>query len=449
MAKDKKTNNAAVKKVTHPAVVVQDMTLVSPDRNTADIGKLKAAIQRAESITLPKRVQLYDIYNHITTIDGHLSGIIEKRVAAVQNKSLYYKDKKGRRVDAFETLISSQKFNDLVRIIIESRLWGISGVEFMVGSRFDFEEVPRKHIIPERNIIVQSQYANEGTDIDDLPFVWTVGKKRDLGKLLTCAMYSLYKINGFGDFAQFVEIFGQPVRIIYYDAYDTKTKEQLSTLLKTSGSSLAMMIPKQAQFQMLDGKTANSNGDLQLNFIRACNDEMSIAVLGNTETTAASRSSGYAQAKVQSEQQFEITKSDLAFVQNTLNDAKFLRILQSYGYPVTEGGGFEFEQEVDIEKLKARLDIDREVSLKVPLSDDYWYDTYGLPKPDNYDELIAKREEERRAMLALAKKAEESKDGNDNGDNKKDKGKNLFANLYDFFVKAPPTASGANPDTDF
>ena len=210
-----------------------------------------------------------------------------------------------------------------------------------------------------------------------------------------------------------------------------------------------MMIPKQAQFQMLDGKTANSNGDLQINFIRACNDEMSIAVLGNTETTAASRSSGYAQAKVQGEQQFEITKSDLAFVQNTLNDAKFLRILQSYGYPVTEGGGFEFKQEVDIEKLKARLDIDREVSLKVPLSDDYWYDTYGLPKPDNYDELIAKREEERRALLAPAKKAEESKDGNDNDADKKDKGKNLFANLYDFFVKAPPTVSGANPDTDF
>lgn len=200
---------------------------------------------------------------------------------------------------------------------------------------------------------------------------------------------------------------------------------------------------------MLDGKTANSNGDLQLNFIRACNDEMSIAVLGNTETTAASRSSGYAQAKVQSEQQFEITKSDLAFVQNTLNDTKFLRILQSYGYPVTEGGGFEFEQEVDIEKLKARLDIDREVSLKVPLSDDYWYDTYGLPKPDNYDELITKREEERAAMLALAKKAEGGKDGNDNDADKKDKGKNLFANLYDFFVKAPPTASGATPDTDF
>ena len=160
----KKNNNTSEKKETTPAIVVQDMTLVSPDRNTADVGKLKAAIQRAESITLPKRVQLYDIYNHITTIDGHLSGIIEKRVAAVQNKSLYYKDKKGRRVDAFDTLISSQRFSDLIKLIIESKLWGISGVEFIVGSRFDFEEVPRKHIIPERNIMAQTSttYRSSG-----------------------------------------------------------------------------------------------------------------------------------------------------------------------------------------------------------------------------------------------------------------------------------------------
>lgn len=426
-------NNTTIKRPQATPIVVQDMTLVSPDRSTADIGKLKAAIQRAESISMPKRVQLYDIYNHITTIDGHLSGIIEKRVAAIQNKALLYKDKKGRRVPEFDTLINSQKFNDLLKHIIDSRLWGVSGVEFIVGSEFDFVEVPRKHIIPEKNIIVQSQYSNEGIDINLLPFVWTIGDKKDFGKLLTCAMYSLYKLNGFGDFAQFVEIFGQPVRIIYYDAYDTKTKEQLSSLLKTSGSSLAMMIPKQAQFQMLDGKTANANGDLQLNFIRACNDEMSIAILGNTETTTSNKSSGYAQAKVQGEQQFEITKKDLSFVQNTLNNGKFLRILQSYGYPIVEGGGFEFEREIDVEKLKARLDIDREVSLKVPLADDYWYDTYGLPKPDNYDELKAKQDEEQASQRTVS----------DDNDNRK-KGRRLFADLYDFFVQAPPKASGAN-----
>ncbi|MDR0560772.1 MAG: hypothetical protein LBG92_11440 [Prevotellaceae bacterium] len=246
MAKETKKNNVKISRTTTAApVVVQDMTLVSPNRNTADIGKLKSAIERAESITLPKRAALYDIYNHITTIDGHLSGLIEKRVAAILNKSLNYYDKKGKKIDALDALIESEKFNDLQKLIIESKLWGISGVEFIVGKEFNFEPIPRKHIIPEKNIITMSQYSNEGINIDALPYVWTIGNKKDLGKLLTCSMYSLYKMNGFGDFAQFVEIFGQPVRIIYYDAYDTKTKTELSNLLQKSGSSLCMMVPKQ------------------------------------------------------------------------------------------------------------------------------------------------------------------------------------------------------------
>jgi len=437
-----KKDNVTIKKAKSvPPVVVQDMTLVSPQRNTADVGKLKAAIVRAESVMLPKRVQLYDIYNHITTVDGHLVGLIEKRVSAVLNKTLNYYDKKGKKIDAFDALINSEKLNQLQRLIIESKLWGISGVEFLVGKEFDFEEIPRKHIIPEKNIITLSQYSNEGINIDTLPFCWTMGQKKDLGRLLTCSMYSLYKVNGFGDFGQYVEIFGQPVRVIYYDAYDTKTKEQLSNLLNKSGSSLCMMVPKQAQFTMMDGKTSNGTGDLQMNFIKACNDEMSVAILGNTGTTTTSKGSGYAQSKVQSDEQDEITLNDLRFVQNMLNSAKFIQILQSYGYPVSEDGGFRFEKEINIEALKARLEIDRELAMQVPIADDYWYETYNLPKPDNYDELIAKKETERAAILQQAGEPPLTppKEGN-----KSDKGKNLFADLYDFFAHAPQGRRGKN-----
>jgi hypothetical protein len=67
-----KKGNVTVKKGNTAPVIVQEMTLVSPNRNSADTGKLKSAIERAESVTIPNRVALYDIYNHITTIDGHL-----------------------------------------------------------------------------------------------------------------------------------------------------------------------------------------------------------------------------------------------------------------------------------------------------------------------------------------------------------------------------------------
>lgn len=422
----KKNNTSIARGKDNPKeLVVQEMSLVSPDRNRKDVGILKSSIQRAESIHLPNRSALYDIYHDIITLDGHLSGLIEKRIGAVLNKSLKYVDKKKEKIDAFDALIYSNKFSTLIKLIIESKLWGISGVEFVVGKEFDFEAIPRKHIRPEQGIITLSQYSNEGIPIKELPYVWTIGEKNDLGKLLQCSMYALYKRSGFGDFAQYVEIFGQPVRIIYYDAYDTKTKDDLRKLLNESGSSLAMMIPKQAQFQMLDGKTSNGNGELQIQLIRACKEEMSIAILGNSETTTSSSSSGYAQANIHSKQQLEITKSDLAFVQNGLNEPQFLRILQSYGFPVTEGGAFEFEMEIDLETLIKRLEIDMKVSEKVPYGDDYWYFTYGIPKPKNYDELKKQQEAWRQAKKEAedvpGKKSDNDPDDDSIGNKPKEK----------------------------
>jgi phage gp29-like protein len=374
--------------------IINDLTLVSPNRSSKDIGKLKSAIETAESIHYPNRVQLYDLYHDILSLDGHLRGIIQKRIDSVLNKTIHFTQKDGKNNEDLTELINGSIGRDLITKIIESKIWGVSGVEFIIGDKPMFNEIPRKHIKPEKGIISRSQYgmsAYDGFEYEDMPFVWVIGQKRDLGLLLACSMYGIYKRGTFGDFAQYVEIFGQPVRIMKYDAYDTKTKQELKGLLDNSGTSLAMMIPKQAEFEMLDGKTSNGDGKLQISLKDACNQEMSIAILGNTETTSSSASSGYAQSKEHGEQQDELTISDLIFVENLLNSDKFKAILQSYGYDVN--GKFEFELDLDLAKLKLRMEIDTFVSTKVPVGDDYWYKTYGIPKPDNYDELKNKMSE--------------------------------------------------------
>ncbi|MEG0559991.1 MAG: DUF935 family protein [Muribaculaceae bacterium] len=380
------------------SVVVNDFTLVSPDRNRKDISTLKSALLRAESIQLPNRVRLYDLYHDLVTLDGHLSGIIDKRVKASVNKHIYFEDAAGHRVDALDKLITSAAFKKVKQEIVLSEIWGISGLEFLRGANFDFVKIPRKHIRPEVGEITLSQYANNGISYADNPDVWVIGDADNLGVLLRCSMYALYKRSGLGDFAQYVEIFGQPVRIIYYDTYDTKTRDELKKMAESAGSSLVMMIPKQATFQMLDGKTSNGTGELQLGFLGYCNQEMSVAVLGNSETTLSSKSSGYAQSETHADQQLEITKDDLDLLINSLNSPKFLSILLGYGYPVA-GGKFVVERDINLEELSKRLAIDKEVASRVPIADDYWYDTYNMPKPDNYDELKAAQEEQRQATL--------------------------------------------------
>ncbi|AOW09508.1 phage portal protein family protein [Flavobacterium gilvum] len=425
--------------------IIHDLTLVSPDRSSKDIGKLKNGIVSAESIHYPNRVLLYDLYHDILSMDGFLRGIIEKRINAVLNKKLKFTKKGGKQGDELTDLIKSQSGRDLITLLMESKIWGISGVEFVIGEELNFKEVPRKHIKPEKGIITKSQYGvseEAGFKYQDMPFVWVVGKENDLGLLLACSMYGIYKRGTFGDFAQYVEIFGQPVRIMKYDAYDTKTKQELKGLLDNSGSSLAMMIPKQAEFEMLDGKTSNGDGKLQVSLKDACNEEMSIAILGNTETTVSSKSSGYAQSKEHGEQQDELTVSDLIFVENLLNSKKFKQILKSYGFDVD--GKFEFELDLNLNTLKLRMEIDTFVSQKVPIGDDYWYETYGIPKPDNYDELKAKmeaaaKEPEQEPNNTNGKKTSEQKPAK-KGQLTETKKQNLidllFKGLADFFDQA-------------
>lgn len=435
MSEDKNQAKVQRHRTKKQSIIVNDFSFVAPDRNRKDVGTLKKSIERAESVHCPNRYRLYDLYHDVLTLDGHLSGVCEKRIKAITNKTMFFADKDGKKLDEMDVLINSSNFERLVEIMMETLLWGTSSVEFLQGESFDFVEIDRRHIRPEKRKITKSQFDYDGMNIDDYPNVWLMGRPNDLGLLLRCSMYALYKRSGFGDFAQYVEIFGQPVRVIKYDAYDLETQKKLKSILNESGSSLVMMLPKQSDFEMMDGKTSNGTGELQERLIKNCNQEISVAILGNSETTTSSSSSGYAQAEIHANQQMEITQSDMRYVINMLNSDYFLRILSSYGYPV-EGGSFCFEQEKNVTALKERLDIDLRVADKVPVADDYWYETYGIPKPDNYDQLKKEQDERRQAALD-AMRASASQDvpsGSAAGSKQK---KDLFDRLSDFFGFAP------------
>lgn len=357
-------------------VIINELNIRSADRSRKDISTWRGALISAESVYYPNRARLYDLYEDII-LDGHLSGVIAKRIDAVLNKEIYF-ESGGSKNQQMDSLVNSLAFRDVLRTIMETQLWGISGIEFIPGKELAYEEIPRKHIKPELGIIAYEQTGTDGIPYANLENVWIMGDTKDLGLLLKCAPYSLYKRGGLSDWAQYIELFGQPVRIIKYDSYDEQTKIELKKILDESGSSLSLMIPRQADFEIKDGKQNNSDGNLQLSFIKALNEEMSITILGNTETTTSSYSTGYAQSKVHLEQQYEITRSDIIYTAAMLNSPKFLTILQGYGYPV-HNGSFVFAKDMDIDYLKTRIAIDKEVAQMVPVAESYWYDTYGIP----------------------------------------------------------------------
>lgn len=161
-----------------PTYIINDLTLVAPDRNRKDIQTLKNAVISSESIYAPNRVQLYDLYHDVLSLDGFLRGILDKRIKSILNKKLKFYDREGNENKEITKLMKSNTGRNLITQIINSEFWGISGVEFKIGGAFEFEEIPRKHIKPEKGIISKSQYAygdENGFKYDDMPFVWVIG----------------------------------------------------------------------------------------------------------------------------------------------------------------------------------------------------------------------------------------------------------------------------------
>lgn len=370
-------------------VVINNLTLRTVNRVQPEIDKWRTYHKVAEYIEHPSRVNLYDLYDDIL-LDLHLSGIIGKRLRSVRNKKIRFV-KDGKEVAGMEDFIKSKSFRFIRKRIFDSLAWGLSGLEFVPGEKVTVREIPRKHIKPHLKCITKEQngrVAVEGGYYNENPMLFVMDNTDDpLGFLLKVCPYVIFKRGAFGDWAEYIEMFGRPSRVYKYEPGDEQGRQQLEEVVKTAGAALDMMLPKTVDYQPQDGKNSNGDGQLQERFKNACDEQLSIGILGQTETTKSSGSSGYAQSKTHEYQQLEITQDDMDYELDHLNDEKFLSILQSYGLPAD--GRFEHEQEADPEKLIAELEIDSK--FPAPLADDYFYEKYKRPKPANYDALKAEK----------------------------------------------------------
>ena len=371
----------------------------SVDRTFKDISSWWNALQNAESVYYANRSELYDIFS-TSELDGHLTGIIDKRIKNVTNKQIYFKvnDKK---VDAIDELIKKEAFKTLRKERFRYITHGVMGVEFIPGAEFTFKCIPLKHINTQVKKITKDQWGLDGFDYEKVWNIIVKGEDNNFGILNKCTPYAIWKKGNMGDWAQYIEVFGQPMIVFTYDAHDQETKKQLDEIMRNIGSGTKLQVPKQVELKLEDGKQNNGDGALQDLFRRACNEEMSVLVLGVTETTSSSKSSGYAQSETHVKQQDEVVKDDMDDELKFLNDPKMIAIFKSYGYDV-EGGEFCYEEEVDLDKVTKQVAIVEKVRKMQPVDDDYVYEITGIPKPKDYESMKKVMDEERKAALSPA-----------------------------------------------
>ena len=366
-------------KATEP-VIVNQVIVKAPQRKVYDVGDWRNALRSADSGRVKS---LYDLFDDVL-IDGLLADAISKRIDAVLNSELTFLDKDGKEVEEIAAIMDTTDWEELLRQIMNERVYGRSGVEFIyTPDSLHIAPIPPKHINLYNKCIVINDTDEKGIPYEGDSSLLVLGHERNYGLLLKATPYAIYKRGGFGDWSQWVELFGMPQRVGKYNAYDPESRKLLEQAMEQAGSAPYIIIPKEAEVETKEA--GNGNGTSYNEFRQACNEEMIITILGQTLTTVQGENGARSLGEVHKEVEEGKNRSDMRFVQRVLNN-RVLPMLEARGYPVS-GGKFVFPQSAE------QLSVSDIVQLSdiLPIPQSYLHEKYSIPVPDN-DEPIARRQ---------------------------------------------------------
>jgi len=420
MASKKKTDN----------IQILNYTLTQVDRSAKGIKEWRNALQSAENITNPRRKLLLDLYDEII-LDTHLSAVMEKRKLNVLNSEIKFFDASGKENENIKTIINMPFFRQMCWDILDKIPFGFSLIYFdsLSIEGVGYNLIPRKNVLPERSIVIKEAYDDEGENFAVPPtsnYTIFAGQQRNLGLLAKAAPYVIFKKNAMQDWSTFAEIFGFPFRKATYSNGDIETANLLNKIMEATSRATHIVAPEGCNIEFVEAKGASSGGvDIFKELSKFCDEQVSKLFLGNTMTTDAQ--GGNYKGEVHQNSELSFAESDKLYLLSELN-TEFIKILECFGFKAN-GGYFNFVIEKDNTALNQRFLIDSQLAGLIPIDDDYFYETYGIPKP---------------SKNTIDKPAEDEPDKtkqNNNSDtitlSNRISMSSLFNSLRNFFDKAP------------
>ncbi|MDY5858135.1 MAG: DUF935 family protein [Porphyromonas sp.] len=463
MAKKNKANKRIIQGGTKPvrlhdgSMQAPSVILKMPEIFMLDLEKFMRAVKAAQKIDDGRRSALYDLYES-AKLDLHYMGVLDKRLRGITRIPIEF-HRNGKPDDQITPQIKSPWFKEVRKEIVMSELWGFSLMQFYLDDEGNIraDQINRKHYNPITRELLREQNDEKGIPLEDFDNMLLVGKERELGMLLDVMIAILYKRGNISDWAKFCNIFGVPIRKYTYDAGDEEARQRVLRDARTQGSTAVYIQPSGSNMELLESRNTWGTGELFKSFTDYWDSKISIRILGNTLTTDAKSTGSQALGEVHKEVEDEMNANDRDNILDVLN--YYMRpIFANLGFNV-EGGEFVYAKH---EKTNATQQVDIVLklhSIGLPIDDNYLYEFSGIPKPDNYDQMIAEREAERetlKAHLEGPSKTEEQEEQEDEEEDLKEedkvrgnnppKPKNSVAERLRAFFGLAPTGMGADSD---
>lgn len=244
------------------------------------------------------------------------------------------------------------------------------------------------------------QSTNEGLDFRaEYPHKFVVTQPRVTGDIANreglCRVLvwmSVFRNWVIGDWLKTAEISWKPWRIGTFNKgtsaeEDRAALEDVMRRLTTDG---AAVLPNTSTIKVEWPGGSGMNRSTHAEFVNVIGQEMSKAALGQTETTQASASSGYAQAKVHNQVRYDLRDSRARQVAHDITrDLVASMILLNFG-PDIAIPRFEFilEEPADLEAFGTALSLLVDAGLEIPQK---WAREHaGIPEPKDGEAILVK-----------------------------------------------------------
>lgn len=367
--------------ITQPGRTV---AISTPRRFGQGIDDYIAAVRAADNVDFSQRTRLYDLYNDVDT-DTHVISVTQKRVNGIKSIPIEFR-RDGVPDDAVNDQIHSPWFLQFIEDAFRANFWGFSLFQFYRNEHgwVSYDLIPRKHVDPKLRLIKHMQSDLSGIPFEEYDDLLLVKGKTDLGLYVALCPWVIWKRQSAGDWAQFSEIFGIPMRKYSYDAADPDALTNCVQAAEDQGGAGVMFVPEGSNLEIIE--TGNTQGSSQLysDRIDRCNAEISKAILGNTLTTEASDKGTQALGTVQSKGEDDLSKEDRQFILNLLN-YDMIDIFRSLGIN-TDGGEFVYAEPDKTTPSEKKENLKTLVlDFGLPVDPDVIYSTLSIEKPADFN----------------------------------------------------------------
>ena len=347
--------------------------------------KIKMAIQAYR--TDGKLQDLANIFDLFLDSDDALQSAVQVRKEALKHCLWSYADGFPQpRADFYDALLKD-RLSSWIDIFIEGKLYGFHFLQ-VLWELSDNTYLP-KDLVGYTNldlrIVNRALQLFERDRVRELPeykFINILYRRPKLHSILKYYVFYAIAIN---NWAQFTETYGKPLRLGKYDnGIDSKELTVLKNAVKSLGTDQSGIISKSTEIDFVDFAGKEGSKNLYESLCNFVSTRVTKAILGQTLTTEHGNVGSFALGQIHNQVREDIMQADIEDLQ------RFVNTILGYVDAVNFGSGvniwLSLPKQIDLEK---RMAVDSKlVGIGLPISEDYFYDTYGVDRPAKGQKVI-------------------------------------------------------------